>query len=68
MQEITVKYLLNDEEAERLQKITEEYNKQGMKLTCEKMFENIMFAGSKYYIDNKFKLHEFGLGLREDSK
>ena len=68
MQKITVKYLLTDEEMERLQKITEGYNKQGMKLTCEKQFENIMFAGSKYDIDNKFKFHELALGLREDFK
>ena len=66
MQEITVKYLLTDEEVERLQKITEEHNKQGMELTCEKIFQNIMFAGSKYDIDNKFKIHEFALGLREE--
>lgn len=68
MQEITVKYTLTDEEVERLQRITEEYNKKGMKLTCEKQFEYIMFAGSKYDIDNKFKLHELALGLREDFK
>lgn len=66
MQEITVKYLLTDEEVERLKKITEEYKKQGLDLTPEKQFENIMFAGSKYDIDKKFKLHEFSLGLRED--
>lgn len=68
MQEITVKYLLTDEEVKRLQKITEECKKQGLDLTPEKLFENIMFAGSKYDIDNKFKLHEFSLGLREDYK
>ena len=66
MHEIIVKYLLTDEEMERLYKITEEHNKQGTKLTCEKIFQNIMFAGSKYDIDNKFKIHEFALGLREE--
>lgn len=66
MQEMTVKYLLNDEEVERLRKITEECKKQGLDLSPEKQFENIMFAGSKYDIDNKFKLHEFSLGLRKD--
>ena len=66
MQEITVKYLLTDEEVKRLQKITEECKKQGLDLTPEKQFENIMFAGSKYDIDKKFKLHELALGLRED--
>lgn len=66
MQEITVKYLLTDEEVERLKKITEEYKKQGLNVTKEKEFEFIMCLGSSYDIDSKFKFHEWKLGLRED--
>ena len=66
MQEIRVKYLLTDEEEERLQKITEGYKKQGLDLSLEKQFENIMCAGSKHDIDSKFKFHEWKLGFRED--
>ena len=68
MQEITVKYLLTDEEVERLQKITEEYKKLGLDLPPEKQFGNIMCCGSKFDIDSKFKFHEWKLGLREDYK
>ena len=68
MQEITVKYLLSDEEVERLQKITEEYKKQGLDLSLEKQFESIMCCGSKHDIDGKFKFHEWKLGLRGDYK
>ena len=66
MQEITVKYLINDEEVERLQKITEEYRKKGLDLSFEKQFEGIMRCGAKYDIDSKFKFHEWKLGLKED--
>ena len=66
MQEITVKYLLNDEEVKRLQKITEEYKKKGLDLSPEKQFDAIMCCGSKSDIDSKFKFHEWKLGLRED--
>ena len=66
MQEISVKYLLNNEEIERLKKITEEYKKRGLDLSLEKQFEYIMYCGSRYDIDNKFKFHEWKLGLRED--
>ena len=68
MQEITVKYLLKDEEVERLHKITEEYGKLGLNLTYDKQFESIMCCGARYDIDSKFKFHEWKLGLREDYK
>ena len=42
VQEISVRYLLSDEDVERLGKITEEYQKQGLDTTMERMFENIM--------------------------
>ena len=66
MREITVNYLLLDEEEERLNKITEQYKKQGLNLSEDKMFEGIMCCGSKYDVDSKLKFHEFKLGLRED--
>ena len=66
MQEITVKYLLTDEEMERLQKITEGYKELGLDLTHDKQFEAIMCCGSRYDIDSKFKFHEWKLGLREE--
>lgn len=66
MREIQVSYLINDEEYERLSKITKEYKKQGLNTKPERMFESIMVVGSKYNIDEKFKFHEWKLGLRED--
>ena len=66
MREITVNYLLLDEDEERLKRITEEYKKQGLNLSEDKMFEGIMCCGSQYDIDNKLKFHEWKLGLRED--
>lgn len=66
MREVTVKYLILDEDEERIKKITEEYKKQGLNLSEDKMFESIMFTGSKYDVDSKLKFHEWKLGLRED--
>ncbi len=68
MREISVNYMLSEEYEERLQKITEEYKKKGLNLSENKMFDTIMFTGSKYDIDSKFKFHEWKLGLREDWK
>lgn len=68
MREITVSYLLTDEELKRLEKITEEYRKNGLDLSVEKQFEGIMCCGAKYDIDARFKFHEWELGLREDYK
>ena len=66
MREITVNYLILDEDEERLKKITEEYKKHGLNLSEDKMFEGIMCCGSKYDVDNKLKFHEWKLELRED--
>ena len=69
MRDITVKYTINDEDEERLKKITEEYKKQhDFEMTEDKMFNLIMRLGSCYNIDNKFKFHERRLGLREYSE
>ena len=68
MREITVNYLILDEDEERLKRITEEYKKQGLNLSEDKMFEGIMCYGSKYDVDSKFKFHECKLGFREDYK
>lgn len=68
MREITVSYLILDEDEERLNRITEEYKKQGLSLSEDKMFEGIMRCGSKYDVDSKLKFHEWKLGLREDYK
>ncbi len=66
MRKISVTYMLLDEDEERLRKITEKYKEEGLDITEDKMFESIMFTGSKYDIDSKFKFHEWKLGLRED--
>lgn len=66
MRDIIVKFMLSDEEEHRLQKITELYKTQGLNLSEDKMFESIMFTGSKYDIDKKFRFHEWKLGLREN--
>ena len=69
MRDITVKYTLKDKDEERLQKITEEYNKQyDSEMTEEKMFDSIMCLGRWHNIDDKFKFHERRLGLIEDNK
>lgn len=69
MHNITVEYLIEDDEYERLKSITDGYKKLGLEgFTPEKMFESIMITGSKYNKDDKFKLHEWKLGLREDYK
>lgn len=66
MREISVMYMLSEEDEERLQKITEEYKKWGLDLSEDKQFEAIMTCGSKYNIDSKFKFHEWKFGLREN--
>ena len=66
MRDIMVKYMLSDEDEQRLQKITELYNQQGLDLSEDKMFEAIMFTGSKYDVDKKLRFHEWKLGLREN--
>lgn len=66
MRDVIVKYLLQDEDEQRLLKITELYRQQGLDLSEDKMFESIMFTGSKHDIDKKFKFHEWKLGLREN--
>ena len=66
MRDITVKYLLQDEDEERLRKITELYKAEGYEFSEDKMFETIMCTGSKFDIDKKFRFHEWKLGLRED--
>lgn len=65
MRDIMVKYTLNDDEEQRLKRITEEYNKQGLGLSLDKLFEGIMVSGSNYDINTKFRHHERELGLKE---
>lgn len=66
MKEFAVTYSLEEDELERLRRITERYKEIGLDLPIEKMFEGIMQAGSRYDIDGKLKCHERKLGLRED--
>lgn len=66
MRDIIVKFMLSDEDEQRLQRITELYKAQGLDLSEDKMFESIMFTGSKYDVDKKFRFHEWKLGLREN--
>ena len=69
MKEITVTYLLLDEELERLKRITEAYKKQqGLDTTPCRLFESIMLCGSKYDIDKKFSTHEEILRLQNELK
>ena len=68
MREITVTYLLMNEDEKRLENITEEYKKRGVNLSEDKQFESIMRYGCMYDIDSRLKLHEWKLGLREDYK
>lgn len=65
MRDILVKFTLLDEQEERLRKITQEYNKQGLDFSEDKMFEAIMYSGSSHNINDKFSFHEGMLGLRE---
>lgn len=66
MREITVKYLLTDEDENRLKKITEAYRKQGLNKTADEMFESIMTTGSEYDIGQKFRYHELSLGIVQE--
>ncbi len=66
MREVSVNYMLSDEDEERLRRITDEYKKQGLNLSEDRQFETIMFRGSKHDIDKKFKFHESKRGLKED--
>ncbi len=68
VREISVNYLLSEEDEKRLHKITEEYKKKGLDLPEDEQFETIMLCGSKQDIDSKFKFHECKLGLRENWK
>lgn len=65
MREITVNYLLSDEDEQRLNRIVEFYSTYGYNFSADKLFEHIMCLGCKYDIDKKFRFHEFKLGLRE---
>lgn len=66
MREITVQYMISDEDELRLREITESYRKQGLDLPEDKMFGYIMSAGSKYDVDKKLRFHEWKIGLREN--
>ncbi len=63
MREITVKYVLTDEDENRLKKITEAYRKQGLNESEDEMFASIMDHGSAYDIGQKFRYHELSLGI-----
>ena len=68
MRKITVTYLLSDEEMKRLERIVEEYKKQGIDTTPIRLFESIMLCGSKYDIDKKFSTHEEIFRLQNELK
>ena len=66
MRVISVSYHLSDEDEQRLEKITEEYKKQGLDLTPDRMFGSIMCCGGTHDIDSKFRFYEWKFGLRKD--
>lgn len=66
MRKVMVEYMLSDEDEKRLREITEEYKRNGLNISEDRMFESIMYMGSKFDIDKKLKFHEWKLGLRED--
>jgi len=68
MQILNVKYVLDDEEINRLEKLVEEYKQKGFETNLSSLFDTIMSMGSKTDIDTRFKLHEWKVGLREDFK
>lgn len=65
MKEMTVTYLLSDEQEQRLARITEEYKKQNLNLSLDKQFNGIMTFGSDDDINRRFAIHEQQLGIRE---
>lgn len=65
---INVSYMIEDDEYERIVAISDGYKKQGLVMAPEKMFETMMRTGSKYDKDDKLKLHEWKLGLRDSYK
>ncbi len=66
MREITVTYILTDEEESRLKKITEACRKQGLNKSEDEMFASIMDYGSEYDIGQKFRYHELSLGIVQE--
>ena len=69
MKQITVTYLLSDEELKRLERIAEAYKEQqGLDTTLDRLFESIMCCGGKYDIERKFALHEEILRLQNELK
>ena len=65
MREVSVTYLLSDEQEQRLRRITEEYKKQGLDLSPDQQFNGIMAYGSDNDINRRFAIHEQQLGIRE---
>lgn len=63
MREITVKYELSDEEERRLERLAEEYRKQGLNKTADRIFQFIMATGSEADISRKFKARELQLNI-----
>lgn len=65
MRDIMVKFTISTVEEKRLHKIAEEYGKCGLYLPEDELFATIIKTGSKYDIDEKFRVHERKLGLVE---
>ena len=58
MKEISVTYLLDDKQAERLEGLAEKYNDAGMEMSAERVFCMMMQAGSSLEIDDKLSINE----------
>lgn len=59
IKEMSVEYLITDEQAERLEKLVEAYAKKGLKNTTpEKVFQLIMITGASHEIDKKLSMEE----------
>lgn len=61
---MTVNYLLSDEQAKRLEELTEKCSAAGMRITPEAMFCMIMQGGCGPEIDHKLSMSEHTMPLR----
>lgn len=64
MLKLSVEYWLDEKMEQRLNKITEEYNKHVQRKTREEVFEIIMQEKNISCINSRFELYEYRLNIK----
>ena len=67
MTTITVDYLLDESDIERLEILKQHYVSRGYNLTVEQIFRDIMLMGCKWNIDDKLAYAENILGINDEA-